>query len=44
LLRLEPFLPLDHVFQRDVIVSDLHRGPQTGSDHRPVIFTFSVAR
>jgi endonuclease/exonuclease/phosphatase (EEP) superfamily protein YafD len=43
LVRLEPFLPLDHVFQRGAIVSELHRGPQTGSDHRPVIFTFSVA-
>ena len=43
LVRLEPFLPLDHVFQRGAIVSELHRGAQTGSDHRPVIFTFSVA-
>jgi endonuclease/exonuclease/phosphatase (EEP) superfamily protein YafD len=43
MLRLEPFLPLDHVFQRGVIVSELHRGVQTGSDHLPVVFTFSVA-
>jgi endonuclease/exonuclease/phosphatase (EEP) superfamily protein YafD len=43
LLRTVPFLPLDHVFQRGLIVSELHLGPQTGSDHRPVIFTMSVA-
>ena len=44
LVRLEPFLPLDQVFQRGMIVSELHRGAQTGSDHRPVVFAFSVAR
>ena len=44
LLRTEPFLPLDQVFQRGLIVSELHRGEQTGSDHRPVVFTFSVER
>ncbi len=43
LIRLEPFLALDHVFQRGMIVSDLHLGEQTGSDHLPVIFTISVA-
>lgn len=43
LLRTVPFLPLDQVFQRGVIVSELHLGEQTGSDHLPVIFTFSVA-
>jgi endonuclease/exonuclease/phosphatase (EEP) superfamily protein YafD len=43
LIRLEPFLPLDHVFQRGMIVSELHLGKQTGSDHRPVVFTVSVA-
>jgi hypothetical protein len=43
LLRTVPFLPLDQVFQRGLIVSELHRGEQTGSDHLPVIFTFSVA-
>jgi endonuclease/exonuclease/phosphatase (EEP) superfamily protein YafD len=43
LLHTEPFLPLDQVFQRGVIVSDLHLGAPTGSDHLPVIFTFSVA-
>lgn len=43
LVRLEPFLPLDHVFQRGMIVSELHLGDQTGSDHLPVIFTVSVA-
>ena len=44
LMRTEPFLPLDHVFQRGMIVSELHRGAQTGSDHRPVVFTFSLAK
>jgi endonuclease/exonuclease/phosphatase (EEP) superfamily protein YafD len=43
LIRLEPFLPLDHVFQRGLTVSELAVGEQTGSDHRPVVFTFSVA-
>jgi endonuclease/exonuclease/phosphatase (EEP) superfamily protein YafD len=43
LLRTVPFLPLDQVFQRGLIISELHRGEQTGSDHLPVIFTFSVA-
>ena len=43
LLRTAPFLPLDQVFQRGVIVSELHRGQPTGSDHLPVIFTFSIA-
>ncbi|RYE11295.1 MAG: hypothetical protein EOP22_00080 [Hyphomicrobiales bacterium] len=42
-LQLEPFLPLDHVFQRGMIVSELHRSAATGSDHLPVVFTFSVA-
>jgi endonuclease/exonuclease/phosphatase (EEP) superfamily protein YafD len=43
LARLEPFLPLDHVFQRGMNVSELHLGAETGSDHLPVIFTVSVA-
>ncbi len=43
LLRTAPFLPLDQVFQRGLIVSELHTGASTGSDHLPVIFTFSVA-
>jgi endonuclease/exonuclease/phosphatase (EEP) superfamily protein YafD len=43
LLRTTPFLPLDQVFQRGVIVSELHVGAETGSDHLPVVFTFSVA-
>src|SRR5690606_28725184 len=42
LLRTEPFLPLDQVFQRGLVVTELHRGAQTGSDHRPVVFTFAV--
>jgi endonuclease/exonuclease/phosphatase (EEP) superfamily protein YafD len=38
-----PFLPLDHVMTRGpVTVYDLHAGPATGSDHLPLIFTFSV--
>lgn len=43
LARLEPFLPLDHVFQRGMIVSELRAGGETGSDHLPVIATFSIA-
>ena len=43
LLRTQPFLPLDQVFQRGLIVSELHLGAPTGSDHLPVIFTMSVA-
>jgi endonuclease/exonuclease/phosphatase (EEP) superfamily protein YafD len=43
LVRLEPFLPLDHVFQRGMVVSELHLAEQTGSDHLPVVFTVSVA-
>jgi endonuclease/exonuclease/phosphatase (EEP) superfamily protein YafD len=38
-----PFLPLDQVFARGVVVHDLHRGPPTGSDHLPIIVRFSVA-
>jgi endonuclease/exonuclease/phosphatase family metal-dependent hydrolase len=38
-----PFLPLDHVMTRGpVAVHGLHAGPATGSDHLPLIFTFSV--
>jgi len=44
LLHTEPFLPLDQVFQRGVTVTELHRGPQTGSDHLPVVFTFAVPK
>lgn len=43
LIGLLPFLPLDQVFTRgDVAVHELHRGEATGSDHLPVIFSFSV--
>jgi endonuclease/exonuclease/phosphatase (EEP) superfamily protein YafD len=38
-----PFLPLDQVLERGVTVHDLHRGPATGSDHLPVLVTFSVS-
>jgi endonuclease/exonuclease/phosphatase (EEP) superfamily protein YafD len=38
-----PFLPLDQVFTRGgIVVHDLHRGPSTGSDHLPVVVSFSV--
>ncbi len=43
LARTWPFLPLDQVFERGIAVHELHSGPQTGSDHLPVIFDFSVA-
>ena len=42
LLRFLPFLPLDQVFDRGISVHELHTGPQTGSDHLPVVFSFSV--
>jgi endonuclease/exonuclease/phosphatase (EEP) superfamily protein YafD len=38
-----PVLPLDHVLtRRGVAVHELHAGAETGSDHLPIIFTFSV--
>ena len=38
-----PLLPLDHVMTKGPIeVHDLHAGPATGSDHLPLVFTFSV--
>ena len=37
-----PFLPLDQVFERGIAVHELHIGGPTGSDHLPVIFSFSV--
>jgi endonuclease/exonuclease/phosphatase (EEP) superfamily protein YafD len=43
LLRWLPFLPLDQVFERGVSVHELHVGGDTGSDHLPVAFRFSVA-
>lgn len=43
LLHTFPFLPLDQVFERGVTVHELHRADQTGSDHLPVVFSFSVA-
>lgn len=42
IVRTTPFLPLDQVFERGVTVTELHRGPPTGSDHLPVIFSFAV--
>lgn len=44
LLGFVPFLPLDQVFDRGISVHELHTGPQTGSDHLPVVFSFSVDR
>lgn len=36
-------LPIDHVMGRgDIEVHDLHRGEPSGSDHLPIIVTFSV--
>jgi endonuclease/exonuclease/phosphatase (EEP) superfamily protein YafD len=43
LLQLLPFLPLDQVFDRGIAVHELHTGQPTGSDHLPVILSFSVA-
>lgn len=37
-----PFLPLDHIFTRGVVVHDVHAGRATASDHLPVVATFSV--
>jgi endonuclease/exonuclease/phosphatase (EEP) superfamily protein YafD len=44
LIHTWPFLALDQVFERGVAVHELHRGPETGSDHLPVIFSFSVGK
>jgi endonuclease/exonuclease/phosphatase (EEP) superfamily protein YafD len=42
IIHTTPFLPLDQVFERGVTVTELHRGPPTGSDHLPVVFSFAV--
>lgn len=43
LLDTIPVLPLDQVLTRGpVAVHELHAGAETGSDHLPIIFTFSV--
>lgn len=44
IVRTTPFLPLDQVFERGITVTELHRGPQTGSDHLPVVFSFAVTK
>jgi endonuclease/exonuclease/phosphatase (EEP) superfamily protein YafD len=44
LVRLTPFLPLDQAFERGLTVTELHRGPETGSDHLPVVFSFAVTK
>lgn len=39
-----PLLPLDHVLTRGGIeVHDVHAGAETGSDHLPIVVSFSVA-
>lgn len=44
LMETMPVLPLDHVLTRAGIqVHDIHAGTDTGSDHLPIIATFSVA-
>ncbi|MCA8973164.1 MAG: endonuclease/exonuclease/phosphatase family protein, partial [Planctomycetes bacterium] len=42
LIRLFPFLPLDHVLSRGINVQSVRTGADDGSDHLPVVFTFSV--
>jgi len=38
-----PFLPLDQVMTRGAVtIHDIHAGPPTGSDHLPIIVTFSL--
>jgi endonuclease/exonuclease/phosphatase (EEP) superfamily protein YafD len=38
-----PFLPLDQVMTRgNVTIHDVRTGPPTGSDHLPIVATFSV--
>ena len=44
LLHLAPFLPLDQVFERGVAVTELRRGPATGSDHLPIVFSFAIPK
>jgi endonuclease/exonuclease/phosphatase (EEP) superfamily protein YafD len=44
LLHTLPFLPLDQVFERGVTVHELHPAEATGSDHLPVVFSFSVTK
>ncbi len=44
LLKTLPFLPLDQVLERGVVVHELHAAAPTGSDHLPVAFSFSVPK
>ena len=37
-----PLLPLDHVLTRGVSVHEVHAAAETGSDHLPIVVTFSV--
>jgi len=44
LMETMPVLPLDHVLTRGgVVVHDVHAASDTGSDHLPIVVTFSVA-
>lgn len=44
LMETMPVLPLDHVLTRDgIAVHDVHAAADTGSDHLPIVVTFSVA-
>ncbi|MDB5562915.1 MAG: hypothetical protein JWN11_2333 [Hyphomicrobiales bacterium] len=42
--RTPQFLTLDHVMTRGIDVHDLHSAAFTGSDHLPIVFSFSVAK
>lgn len=43
LIDTPPVLPLDHVLTRGgIAVHDVHAGGETGSDHLPIVVTFSV--
>jgi endonuclease/exonuclease/phosphatase (EEP) superfamily protein YafD len=44
LMRTIPFLPLDQVLTRGIAVHTLRTGADDGSDHLPVVFTFSVEK
>ena len=45
LMDTAPVLPLDHVLTRGgIVVHDVHVGADTGSDHLPIVVTFSVAK
>lgn len=37
-----PFLPLDQVMTRGIDIHDLHAGARSGSDHLPIVTSFSI--